>query len=1529
MQKETLILILALLLASSSAAQPVKIKSGEMKPVRENGDFSVQEAGERIHTVIQFTEIPGNNTRKEIRDSGARLLGYIPENSWYASVKSDRVGKIRTIEKVSEVYRLSAENRISPELPGNTEKKKINVTVEFFRDVGATEKNLILGKHAEKVHGNIITVSPGKIDQLASEDHVKWIRSPSPPPTTLNNASRDLIEVDQLHSNPYSLKGEGFTAAEWDGGWAGDHEDLNYTEKLIIGDLGGLCGGCTVKDHGTHVAGTMLGNGTGDLTYKGMAPDARLVTYEWPDSESELEDETNESINEYSSVLSQNSWGWNIGGILGYDASKMGNYEGMAPDYDNIIHGNSTDVEGTLSVIFSAGNEGNDHSFRYNTTLGPGGTAKNTITVGAVDDSGSMTYYSSWGPTDDGRIKPTVVADGGDCNPGTSINSTLPGNTYGEKCGTSMAAPAVSGAVILMNEAFNDSYSRKPEPATLKGLLIQNAGDLNRTGPDYITGWGLVNTTEAVDYIQESRETDRIRTGKIGNGENTSYSYSLTGNSANITLVWSDYPGEVSAAKALVNDLDLIVTNSTGYRFHPWTLNWSGRKQQAQRTGSDHTNTVEQVFIPYSTGEINITVEGDSVPYPDQNFTLTVDTTMKEARKPEVLVESPGNQTYTSTSIDFNFTTDEKLKYGNFSLDAGKNISMDNDSKKHYFNTSHYVGNGFHNVTFYARDLSDNTGANTTYFSVDTVAPSLEIQKPENRTYSSGTVDLNFTINDSSGETWYILDGARKKFVSGNTTVNTSSEGIHNLTLAVNDSVDNRRSKSVFFTTDTGPPNITFNSPSSTNYSSRSVEINVTATDSTGVSSVTSEVNHTVNLTLVNSSGFWINKSYSYAEGSNNVTLYVNDSVGNTNTSETVEFNVDTSPPVINITSPENTNYSSKFIWFNATTGEKLLNSSWKLDAKKLSGVKNSSQKFYIRENVTEDSHNASFEAFDWAGNFNSSTVNFTVSIDPVIEHFQVENPNVLKGEKVNLTANITEHSYGNVSLNLTLPNGTFLTRYPENTTPLSGNEVEWRKSLAETSLKGSYSAKLKVNDTMGNEANDTVKFNVSEQVEVNSNASNGKKKVNLSWKIKYPENRKLRAKENSSKANFTLPKGSWTIELSESGIKNSSTIELKETKLNRNLSLDTSWEQDFSASSSGFDIKDTLAAGIGFNFSSATVKIPYSGTLSNRKALKCSAWNFTEDSCQSGWQEMSSNASFTGGKLEINASSFSAYAAAEEKTSSNDDGSSGGGGGGSSGGGGLTGVSTKDTSPTISSREDFLEISGLEIEENGSYAFNRSELDELESIESIELFGSRKLENGRFQIEVRRNGSMTRNYRSFDIKMNDSVKVFIEFSAPENWSQKQLRLENGSLESGRKNSTHLLHLFTASTTGSYTAGLNEVCHQVSAVREVCRNFSCGAPEGWTRVDSCTEWQTEKQLENRIENLTSMDTGPKVEGLLDSAREELSEGNYSGARNLVERASDRYRERKKLESIFRLIVTIAVVFVILLAVAQVIIRKNR
>jgi len=637
----------------------------------------------------------------------------------------------------------------------------------FYSDVPEEERETIAKKY-----GRIITNDLGamvirirdNINGLADEENVFFIEA-VPELESHNNGSRLVLKTDSVWKY-LGFQGNGTTVALWDSGVVETTHDDFAGRSTVIDTCGNAwdTGSCSAGSHATHVAGTMAGAGIQNPAYKGHAPNVtNIVSWEWPEQASEIYNETNISIATYGSVLSQNSWG--------YTLCYNGDYNSISQAFDRVVYGNTTYVDEKITIVFSAGNDGTDG---FNSTCGPGGTAKNVISVGSIDYNDMLiSSFSSLGPTDDGRIKPDVVAAG--CERWVSsldndwIVSTIPVNTYGElgKCGTSMAAPAVSGVVALMHEAYNSSGVSDMLPSTDKAILIHTATDMGNTGPDYTYGWGLVEAKKAVKTALNGSEY--IIEGNISTGEVLNYSFNLshTAEKLRVTLAWSDPPSTPFANIELATDLDLNVTNPSGTGYFGWLLDKDNPEDAATKAmymgESDGRNNVEQVEINNpSLGEYNITVKGYYVTDGPQEFSLIFYQDIFENETPQVnfTTVSPVDEHVNRTVIQNISVTaqDNVSQIINCSLEINgtTNYSMNVDA--FITNTTCHFEHTFTedtNVTYkvYAQDYNENWGVSEQrYIDFTNHTPTINNEQLTYLVNESGYFNITINATDLNPE---------------------------------------------------------------------------------------------------------------------------------------------------------------------------------------------------------------------------------------------------------------------------------------------------------------------------------------------------------------------------------------------------------------------------------------------------------------------------------------------------------------------------------------------------------------------------------------------------------------------------------------------------------------------------------------------------------------------------------------------------------------------------------------------------------
>ncbi len=434
-----------------------------------------------------------------------------------------------------------------------------------------------------------------------------------------------------------NLDGQGITLNVWDGGPI-RHTHQEFGDRTTQMDTGGWMNG-----HATHVAGTMVSAGLVP-TAKGMAPQAQLHSYTFADDEVEMiEAAANGAILSNHSygrptgwVFHTNQWWWHGDTrISETEDYKFGFYSEetrirdeityLAPFYlqvhaagnDRLDNGPDTgeehnvydhDLQQWIKSTDYREPDGGEEGLDAISTLVLG---KNVLTIGSVADAADysgpeslvLSEFSSTGPTDDGRIKPDVVAKGqGILSTWVDTNTSYAGLT-----GTSMAAPTITGSLGLIQQLNQRLYGNYLRASTLKALIIHTAREAGEfEGPDYQHGWGLADMEAAALILPEKDNTTIIQERNLVQNTVPTYSRTVfsTGNEPLVaTLVWTDVPAEEpdpalnDRTPMLVNDLDLRVTRlADGEVFYPWKLD-PDNPSAAATLGDNLVDNIEKIQI--------------------------------------------------------------------------------------------------------------------------------------------------------------------------------------------------------------------------------------------------------------------------------------------------------------------------------------------------------------------------------------------------------------------------------------------------------------------------------------------------------------------------------------------------------------------------------------------------------------------------------------------------------------------------------------------------------------------------------------------------------------------------------------------------------------------------------------------------------------------------------------------------------------------------------------------------------------------
>ncbi|MFA5105869.1 MAG: S8 family serine peptidase [Candidatus Micrarchaeia archaeon] len=633
-----LILVAAILLAQLAFCDSGEIQIGSqtINLAEQAGNVSGAASLDVHDYAIKTAAILSDAQVQALEAQGVRVNDYVGGTTYLARSSSFQMEQAKSSGTIQAYYLLGISHK-APESLTSTQKKQLSVLIVPYSaaDVPFLVSKLAnMGARASAVSQTavIATIDSAKLGTLLSFKEVKWAEE-NLPRSISNNYAQALTGVSDAKEK--SLAGLGQVISVADTGLdTGDlqtlHLDLRNRTYAIFA-LGREGNASDTHGHGTHVAGTLVGTGYdsgGSIT--GFAPNAGIYFQSVMDYDGglggiplDIYDLFNQTYVQGARIFSS-SWGSQAMGAYTFDSQSADRFAYDNPD---------------ALLVFAAGNDGTAGSVNSPCT------AKNAICAGASEnarpgyDPQKIAPYSSRGPAADGRVKPDFVAPGSMLlSTKSSLSSATFWGSYDQyyvfNGGTSMATPALAGTAAVLREYITaNSNLTSPSSAIMRaalGALADKIGSAPKYSPDADQGWGKPNLKDIVSGTK-AIQIYRARPGGLAIGQADEYGITIgTASQLSVALAWTDVPASTLANSTLVNDLDLLVTDSQGVKYYP-----NGK------AAPDRINTMEKTIIPNAQGNYTITVTYANGSDASSQYGLAVVADSFDARGQGVLEFSP------------------------------------------------------------------------------------------------------------------------------------------------------------------------------------------------------------------------------------------------------------------------------------------------------------------------------------------------------------------------------------------------------------------------------------------------------------------------------------------------------------------------------------------------------------------------------------------------------------------------------------------------------------------------------------------------------------------------------------------------------------------------------------------------------------------------------------------------------------------------------------------------------------------------
>ena len=529
--------------------------------------------------VIQLQHHTGSALYGLVDEYDVFILDNLGSSTWLVRLShpSD-LSKIELDESVRWAGPMMPGWRVSPNIDSSTEYiaaiPAVDLKVEALESLshdlvkmGADEA--WCGLHLCEIKG------PINLESLARDGRLIW-SEPAFEMRLTNALAGAIVGLPEIANSSLQLDGSGEKISFTDTGIDIDHPDI-YGRVAGVYTQFGLHPSYADNNsgHGTHIALTIAGDGSGDSSVTGIAPGATIVAYALEHNPTgvfgrigSIYDMLSHAEQEGSRVA-VNAWGLN---------GNYGAYSADSRSLDVFVHDNPD-----FLPLFSAGDDIGQNASRI---MAPS-TAKNVLSIGAstTNPGGSVANFSAQGYSLDGRVKPDLVAPGVSICSGRAEEASIPSGSscgvgshgngndmYMSLSGSSQATAVAGGSISLIREFIREEVGiSTPTSSLLKAASINGAIDLGTPDiPNSEEGWGQISVSNTVipNHNGNDLQTFYDNSRTLSAGFSTLYQFDVDPSSGiDITLAWTDVAGSANTAQSearLVNDLNLVLTAPDG-----------------------------------------------------------------------------------------------------------------------------------------------------------------------------------------------------------------------------------------------------------------------------------------------------------------------------------------------------------------------------------------------------------------------------------------------------------------------------------------------------------------------------------------------------------------------------------------------------------------------------------------------------------------------------------------------------------------------------------------------------------------------------------------------------------------------------------------------------------------------------------------------------------------------------------------------------------------------------------------------------